>query len=123
VFSDIGKGIGDIFKNIPRGPFSGIPFSPIVGNGTLSILPTQPFAPQPYYVSSGGGVTAKNLVMNSALPKYRPDSPTKGLGRIYEQNGIISFRKAPHLQFATRREARNYLKQYTGVSPMEGTQL
>jgi len=123
VFSDIGKGIGDIFANIPRGPWSGIPFSPIITPPNRIPLPVTPTPTPPIYVSSGNAGNSSNIQMNSALP-YNPLNPTKGLGRIYQVNGgVFGFRKAPSLSFKSRREARTYLKAYGVSDAMDGTSV
>lgn len=129
IFGDIAKGIGDIFGAIPRMPGPGGAGSgqlpPPITYTPLPIIPDIPgvIAPPRLIALSGpnaGGGT-KNVMNMSKQPVL---DPTKGLGRIYQVNGgLIGFRKAPHLTFTTRKQARNYLAAYEVGAPMEGTAL
>lgn len=82
-FGDIGRGIGEIFAAIPRGPLTGIPFSPI-SYPIQQVQPIQPINP-PYqvqyltYNTSGG--PSSNTTMNSSLFRHAESIP----------GGVIAF--------------------------------
>ena len=88
-----------------------------VRNGTGPIIP-EPSPPGPDIpgdyldaILRGGGGGAY-YYRESSTPKV---DLTAGLGRIYEiSDDLFGFRKAPGLEFGTRRGARRYLRAYRG---------
>ena len=128
-FSMLGDVFGSWFDWLPdpgeyKGPAgSSGALTPDSGDASTQLLP-----------GGGGNVPEPTWVNYTPLPESPtsaivPDNEvpkmdlTKGLDRIYQMNGdSFGFRKAPGLEFGTRKEARNYLKAYQN-DPMEGTSL
>ncbi len=119
------KDVGDIVPDVPSFTWPTLP------DWTM---PTIPGIGGDEGIGGGGGGVRNGDTNGFIAPPYVPDLPgaappsdayikavvkfglldvdlTKGLGRIYEiSDDLFGFRKAPGLEFGTRREARKYLK-------------
>lgn len=124
-FGDIGRGLAEIFKAIPTGPYTGIPFSPIVipeppAPSPLPYYPTPTPAPRPaeyttlpYYPTpqAGGGYSAiENL----------SETPKNGNGIRYTQEiagGGYTFPGAGTYYRTKEAAIKNYSRLY-GKDPL-----
>lgn len=129
-FKDLGDVISSWFDWLPSSPTTPGPGG--FGSGTLT--PDSGDAGTQLLPGGGGNVPGPVYVINPVETEPQgaivPDNETglnidltKGLGRIYQMNGdSFGFRKAPGLEFGSRKAARTYLKAYdNGV--MDGTSL
>lgn len=74
---DIGRGLSALFASIPRGPITGIPFSPISGNGN-GILPAPGPPGAPLITMGGGDDTTGRTGGGGNVPKpILPSPPTR----------------------------------------------